>query len=94
MIREGKLLLPMRGIIGVVDIEDNGGWGLGVAGDEVVHQGACESGDVFAVHVVLQTGERRGAGQVVLRLQGRPLHPEFAQGGMAEVIRVIRVRIS
>jgi hypothetical protein len=43
MIIEGKLLLPMRGIIGVVDIEDNGGRGLGVAGDEVVHQGACES---------------------------------------------------
>lgn len=40
MIIKGKFLLPMRGIIGVVDIEDNGGRGLSIAGDEVVHQSA------------------------------------------------------
>jgi len=38
--REGKLLLPIRRIIGVVHIEDHGGGRLGIAGDAVVHQGA------------------------------------------------------
>ena len=94
MIIEGKLLLTMRGIIGVVHIEDKGGRGLGVAGDAVVHQGACETIQIFTVHLVLQTGERGGTRSVVLRLQGTPLHPEFEQGVMAEVIGVIRVRIS
>ena len=66
MIIERKLLLAMRGIIGVVHIEDNGGGGLGVAGDEMVHQGACEPVEVFAVQMVLQTRERGGPRSVVL----------------------------
>jgi hypothetical protein len=60
MIIKGKLLLPIRGIIGVVYIEDNGGRRLGVAGDKVVHQGARMTIQVFAVHVVLKPGEGRG----------------------------------
>ena len=60
MIIERKLLLAIRRIIGVVDIEDNGGGRLGVAGDEVVHQGPCEPIEVFAVHLMLQTREGGG----------------------------------
>ena len=62
MIIERKLLLAIRRIVRVVYIQDNGGGGLGVAGDEVVHQGTCEPIEVFAVDVMLQTRERRGTG--------------------------------
>jgi hypothetical protein len=60
MIIEGKLVLPIRRIIGVVPIEDHGGGRFDIAGDEVVHQGARQTIDVFAVPLVLQTGERGG----------------------------------
>ena len=62
MIIEGELLLPMRGIIGVVYIEDNG-WGrLRVTRHKVVDQGSRETIEVFTVYLVFQTGEGRRAG--------------------------------
>jgi hypothetical protein len=60
VIRAGKLLRAMCGSIGVVYIEDNGGGRLGVAGNEVVHQGLGETIDVCAVHLMLETGEGGG----------------------------------
>ena len=60
MIIEGEFLLPMRRIIGVIQVEDNGGGGLGIAGNEVVHEGLGETIEVFAVHSVLQPREGRG----------------------------------
>jgi hypothetical protein len=57
IIVEGKLLLPMCGIIRVVEIEDNG-WGRRrVTRDEVVNQGSRETIEVFAVYLVFQAGE-------------------------------------
>ena len=93
MIIERKLLLAMRRIIRVVYIQDNGGRGLGVAGDEMVDEGPREPIDVFTVDLVLQTGERWGTGQVLSRLQGRPFHSEFEQGVTTETIGVIGVCI-
>ena len=93
MIIEGKLLLAIRRIIRVVYIQDNGGGGLCVAGDEVVYQGACEPIEVFPVDVVLQPRERRGTGQVIGWVQGWPVHAEFEQRVTAETIGVIGVRI-
>ena len=62
MIVEGELLLPMRGIIGVVYIEDNG-WGrLRVTRNKVVDQGQRETIEVFAVYLVFQTGEGGSTG--------------------------------
>jgi hypothetical protein len=62
MIIEGELLLPMRGIIGVVYIEDNG-WGrFRVTRKKVVDQGPRETIEVFAVYLVFQTGEGGRAG--------------------------------
>ena len=52
MIIEGEFLLPMRRVIGVIEVEHNGGWGLRVAGDEVVHQGLRQAIEVLAVHAV------------------------------------------
>ena len=94
MIIERKLLLAMRGIVGVVDIEDNGGGRLGVAGDAVVHQGPCEPIEVFAVHLMLQPGEGGSTREVVLGLHGTPLYPQFEHRVMAEMIGVIRIGIS
>lgn len=62
MIIEGELLLPMRGIIGVVYIENNG-WGrLRVTCNKVVDQGPRKTIEVFAVYLVFQTGEGGGTG--------------------------------
>jgi hypothetical protein len=93
MIIEGEFLLAMGGIIGVVYIEDNGGGRLGVAGNEVVHAGLCEPIEVFAVHLMLQTGEGGGTRQVLRRLQGKPLHAELKQGVVPETIGIIAIRI-
>src|SRR5437016_3954397 len=93
MIREGELLLPMRGIIGVVDIEDNG-WGrLRVTRKKVVDQGSRETIEVFTVYLVFQTGEGGCTGSVLLVVQGRPLNTEFEQGVPAEAIGVVPVHI-
>src|SRR5262249_52952049 len=68
MIIEGKLLLTMGRIIGVIQVEHNGGWRRWVTRDEVVHEGARESIEVFAVDTMFQTGERRCTSQILLGL--------------------------
>jgi hypothetical protein len=78
----------------MIHIEDNRWRRLGVTCKKVVHQGTGEPIEVVAVDVVLETREGRGAGSVVGRIHGTPLHPEFEHGVMAEVMGVIRVRIS
>ena len=93
MIVERKLLLAIRRIIRVVEIKDNSGRRLGVAGNEMIHKGPREPREVLTVDVVLQARERRGAGSIVGRIQRRPLHPEFEQGVTAETIGVIGVGI-
>jgi hypothetical protein len=93
MIREGDLLLPVRGIIGVVSIENNG-WGrLRGTGKKAVDQGPRKTIEVFAVSLVFQTGEGGGTGEVLLSVQGRPRNTEFAQGVPAEAIGVVAVHI-
>ena len=57
MVIKGEFLLPMRGIIGVIEIEHNGRRGLWVTGNKVIHQGGREPIEVFAVYLVFQTGE-------------------------------------
>jgi hypothetical protein len=52
MVIKGKLLLPMRGIIGMVHIEHNSLRRLGVTRNKVVDQGPCETIEVFAVYLV------------------------------------------
>lgn len=90
---ERKLLLARRRIVRVVYIQDNGGGGLGGAGDEVVHHGPCEPIEIFAVELMLQTRERRGTGSVMGRVHGWPLHAEFQHRVTAETLGVLGVRI-
>jgi hypothetical protein len=93
MIVAGELLLPMRGSIGVVDIEDNG-WGrLRVTRNKVVDQGPRETREVCAVSLVFQTGEGGHTGSVLLGVQGRALQAEFEHGVPAEASCVVSVRI-
>jgi hypothetical protein len=94
MIIERELLLAIRRIIRVVQIQDNGGRGLSVAGNKVIHQGSRATIEVFAVYLVFKPWEGGRTRQVLLWLQGAPFDPQFEHGVMAEVIGVIRVRIS
>jgi hypothetical protein len=52
---EREFLLAMRRIIGVIEVEHNGGGWLRVAGDEVVDQCVGEPVEVLAVDAVFQT---------------------------------------
>ena len=54
MVIERKFLLPMRRVVGMIHVKDNGGRGFRVTSDEVVHQGLREPIEVFAVHTVLE----------------------------------------
>jgi hypothetical protein len=93
MVLEGERLLAIRRSIGVIDIQHHGGGRLRVTGKEVIHEGPCEPLEVCTVDVVVEARAGRGARSVVFSLQGRPLHPEFAQGVTAEGIGVIGGRI-
>jgi hypothetical protein len=62
IIMERKLLLAIGGVIGMIKIKHNGGWGLCVTGEEMVHKSLTQPIEVFAVDMVLQTRERRGTG--------------------------------
>ena len=53
IIRECKLLLAIRRIIGVVQIKDNSGRRCGVAGDEMIHKGPSEPIELWTVDLVL-----------------------------------------
>ena len=94
MIIERAFLLPMRRGIRVIQVEDNGGWGLRIAGDAVIHEGLGEAIQVFAIDTVLQTRKGGRTGEVLRRLQGAAFEPEFAQGGTAETIGVVAVGLA
>jgi hypothetical protein len=93
MVIQGECLLPMRGIIGMVHIEDNR-WGrLGITRHKVVDQGAREAIEVLAVSLLVQTGHSGRAGSVRLGVQGRPLETECDEGIPAEAMGIVSVRI-
>jgi hypothetical protein len=54
MVIEGKFLLAMGGIIGVIEVEHDSRGGLCVAGNTLVHQGRGETREVLAVHTVFE----------------------------------------
>jgi hypothetical protein len=93
MVIEGKLLLAMGGVIGVIEVKHNGPGRLWVAGKKVVDQRACESVEILAVDTVFQTGKGWGTRQVLCGLQRGPLHAELQQGVVPETIGIIAIRI-
>src|SRR5205807_3173682 len=70
MVIEREFLLAMRRVIGVIEVEPNGGGGLWVAGDEVVDQCLREPVEVLAVDAVFKTRKGGSTRQVLLWLQG------------------------
>ena len=54
MIIEGKLLLAISGIIGMIKIEHDSRRWLGVAGKKVIHEGRRETIEVLAVDLVFK----------------------------------------
>ena len=60
MIIEGKFLLTMGRVIRVIEVQHHGGGGLGVAGDEVVDQGAREPVEIRDRRAVFKPGKGRG----------------------------------
>lgn len=93
MVIKGKLLLPIRRIIGMVHIKDNRLRRLGVTGNKVVDQGPRETREVFTVYLVFQTGEGRRAGSVLRGVQGGPIETELEERSMAEAIGIVPVGI-
>jgi hypothetical protein len=49
IIIEGELLLAIGRISGVIEIEHDSRWWLGVAGEKVIHKGGGETVEVFTV---------------------------------------------
>jgi hypothetical protein len=90
---ERKFLLAMGLVIGVIEVEHNGGGWLGGAGNEVVDQRVGESVEVLAVNAVFQAGKGGGTRQVLRGLQGRPLHAELKQRVVPETIGSVAIGI-
>jgi hypothetical protein len=93
MIIERQRLLAICRLSRVIQIKDKSGRRGGVAGDEMIHQGPSEPLAILPVALVLQARARWGTGEIVGRVPGRPLAPEFAHGGTAEALGGIGVGI-
>ena len=93
MVIEREFLLAMRRVIGVIEVEPNGGGRLRVAGDEVIDQGLREPVEVLAVDAVFQRRKGGSTRQVLLWLQGRPLNAQLKHGVVPETIGIIAVGI-
>ena len=93
MVIEREFLLAMCRVIGVIEVEHNGGGGLRVAGDEVVDQCLREPVEVLAVDAVFKTRKGGGTRQVLFWLQGRPLNAELKHGVVPETLGIIAVGI-
>jgi hypothetical protein len=94
MIIDGKLLLAIGGIIGMIEIEHDGRRRLWVAGNKVIHQSSRETIKVLAVALVFQTREGGRTRQVVRWVPGAPFEPQFEHRVMAETVGIIAVRIA
>jgi hypothetical protein len=83
---ERKFLLAMGLVIGVIEVEHNGGGWLGGAGNEVVDQRVGESVEVLAVYTVFKARKGGGTRQVLCGIEGWPLHAELKHGIVPETI--------
>jgi len=84
-----QFLLPVCGVIGVVESQDNGRWGLRVTGHKVVHEGLSEPREVCAVHAMLKMRRGRSARHVLLNIQGEPVDAQLAPRVPPEALGII-----
>jgi hypothetical protein len=92
MIRERACVLAMRGVIGMSQVEDHRGGGLGVTRHAVVDKSLRQAGEVFAVETMLKTREGGSTGQVVLWGERESLASSLPQGIATQAGRIIGVR--
>jgi hypothetical protein len=94
MVREGTLLLAMRGVCRMVEVEDNRRGGLRVAGKKLVHKRLRETREIGAGHAVFEPRERRGTRQVLRGIQRAAFHAQLQQGIIPQTVGIIAVRIA
>src|SRR5918994_6222113 len=94
MVIEGELLLAMGRVLGMIQVEDNGGRRLGIAGNEVVHEGLGEPVEIRAGHPVFESGEGGGTRQILCRIKRDTFHTQFKHGIVPETVRIIPISIA
>jgi hypothetical protein len=92
--REGQFLLTMRGVRGVIAVEDHGRGGLGGARNKMIHERLCEALEVGAGHAVFAPRAGRGTRQVLRGIERYPLHAQLQQRIVPETIGIMAVGIS
>src|SRR5215471_13428752 len=94
MIVEREFLLPVGGIVGVIEVQDYGCRRLRVARDKVGYQRLGQPIEVLPVHTVFKPREGRRTRQVLLWSQGEALHAQLKQRVATEAVGVMAVRIA
>jgi hypothetical protein len=94
MVREGQCLLPMGRVLRGIEVEDNGGGGLGRARNAVSDERLRETGAVGAGHAVFEPRAGRGTGQVLRGIERAPLHAQCNHRIVPETLGIIAVGIA
>src|SRR5262245_47004884 len=94
MVLEGEFLLAMGRVCRMIEVQDDGGRGLGIAGNEVVDKRLGKTVEVRASHLVFEPGEGRRTRQVWGGIEWSAFHTELKHGIVPETIRIIAIRIA
>jgi len=91
---EGKLLLAVGAILGVIHVQQDHRRRFGITGDEGVDEGLRQAVDVPACQAVLQPRKGRPGGERVVRIQRRTLGRQLEDRIMPQVVGVIAVGVA
>ena len=87
-------LLPVGGIIGVVEIQRDAGRCTFITGDELPDQRAGHAVDIAAAQRAFQAGEGGTTSQQIVCIQRRPTRSQLEQRTAAQRVGVIAVFIA
>jgi hypothetical protein len=94
MVIDSQLLRAMRGLRGVIEVEDHRRRGGGGVGHEVVNKRVGKAVEIGAGHTVFEPGERRGTRQVLRGIERETCDAQLQQGIRPATIGIIAVRIA
>lgn len=94
MIVEGKLLLSVGRIVGVIQVEHDGRRRLRVAVNAVRHQRLGQPLEVLPGHAVFKPRKGRGTRQVLRWRQRAALHTQLKERGVTQAGGIIAVRVA
>lgn len=94
MVIEGKFLLAMGRVFRMIEVQDNRGRGLGIAGNEVVDERLGKPVEVRAGHLMFEPGKGRSTRQVLGRIERYAFNTQLKHGIIPEAVRIIAVRIA